>query len=169
MKHLPTAAGFTTFATISYADALTATCHNLSGALGAVSGLLRATYGHAVGDTILSSAQILSQLATGGVHAGATEPAAVRAASAEIRSTNPAAIMRRGHTSPLEGRLCLKCDHLVRPPGPYLKAKITPGSPEHDPSWAARVLCDDCRDVRDAARAGAVPVSASSGAQHGGA
>ena len=95
MNHFPTAAATTTYSTISATDAVAATCHSLGGALGAVSGILRAMYGHVVGDAALSTAQILSQLATGDLRAGTTAPAAVRVAAAE----DPATFERRGHDS----------------------------------------------------------------------
>ena len=160
----------------------TATCYSLCGALVAIAGIIRATSGHVMGDAILSVAQTLGEMARGGLCSDTHAPIAVRVVAAappglasepQRSDTNhasgPAVSGHRGHGSPLAGRLCLDCDRLVRPPGPVLLGKISPTSDAYDPSWAARVRCDPCRDERTAHYGGTPMAASGSSPRRGGA
>ena len=112
-----------------------------------------------MGDAILSVAQTLHLLARDGRCSDATAPTSVRIVTTappglasglrrpvEHHASASAVVGHRGHDSPVDGRLCLECDVLVRPPGPVLMQKVAARSP----GWAARVRCDPCRLLRKA-------------------
>ena len=158
--YFPAAAADSTTTILSDAER-TATCYSVSGALVAIAGIIRATNGPVLGDAIFSVAQTITQMARCGRCSDATAPASVRVAAiappgldpvsrrSDVRHpSGPETAGHRGHGSPVDGRLCLDCDKLVRRPGRTLLRKINPMSSEYSPKWAPRVRCDPCRALR---------------------